>query len=53
MLKVALAAAIDIGVKGCRLSAEQVRVVRVTDDAVGCFDSLDRRVAGGAVILQR
>ena len=43
----------DLRMKGGRLTLEERFVVGMADDAVFCLNSFDRRVAGGAIILQR
>lgn len=42
----------DAGMKRRRLTLQERFIVRVTDDAVGRFDALHRRVANRAVVFQ-
>ena len=52
VFKMAGGARIDLGVKGGRLALQDIFIVGVAGDALVRIYSLDRRVAGRAIILQ-
>ena len=53
MLDVAVSARADVGMEGRRLALQERGVVRVADNATGCLDAFDGRVARGAVVFQK
>jgi hypothetical protein len=52
VLHVTLFASADAGMEGRRLSLQNRLVIRMADNAVGRFDSLDRRVTGRTFVFQ-
>src|SRR6266536_2342264 len=53
MFEMARRAALNIGVKRCRLPLKKRSIVGMADDTFARFNSFDRRVAGCAVVFKR